>query len=210
MNRGRQRHGARMRRRSALRFGVALTALLVAPAHTPYQQWVVYRRRVLLIGSSRDDPTGYGLGRQVAETLAHHLPESRSRASRAPTAQRLASLIATDQMDVAVLPWPDAIAMAGGKPPFAEIGQVALTVLYGFEDHVLVGRADFPVSHAYLVSQTLDRAMGPVPGATLQMEQSGNALPLHSGTRDYVLGRPMPDIVQVTAEDHDHPHGHGN
>ena len=91
MNRGRQRHGARMLRRSALRFGVALTALLVAPAHTPYRQWVVYRRRVLLIGSSRDDPTGYRLGRQVAETLAHHLPESRSRASRAPTARAAAA-----------------------------------------------------------------------------------------------------------------------
>lgn len=164
---------------------------------------------MLLIGSSRDDPAGYELGRRVAETLAHELPESHSRASRAPTAQRLASLIATDQLDVAVLPWSDGIALAEGSPPFAGTGPVALTALYGFGDHVLVGRADFPASHAYLVSGTLDRSLGSASGDGLRMDGRGGALPLHSGTRAYALGHPMPDSVPAPAEDHDHPHSHG-
>lgn len=189
---------------------MALTAWLAASAHTPYQQWVVYRRRVLLIGSSRDDPAGYELGRQVAETLAKELPESRSRASRAPTAERLASLIATDQMDVAVLPWSDGVALVEGSPPYAGIGPVALTALYGLGDHVLVGRADFPASHAYLVSGILDRVLGSASGDGLRMEKWGGTLPLHSGTRDYAMGRPIPDSVPVVADDHDHPHSHGD
>ena len=64
-------------RRSIIRLGIAAGAALFAAGHTPYEQWVVYRRRVLLIGSSRDDPEGYRLGRHVAEILARDLPESR-------------------------------------------------------------------------------------------------------------------------------------
>lgn len=203
------RYPAAMGRRAALRLAGAAAAAVVCSAHTPYQQWVVYRRRVLLVGSSRDDPAGYSLGRQIAETLARHLPESRSRVSRAPSAQRLASLIATDQMDVAVLPRADGRALAEGEPPFAAYGAVPLSLLYGFEGHVLVCRADFPASHAYLVSRTLDETMAAVPGSTLGMAGPEGALTLHPGSRDYVLGRPLPEAEELAAGDHDHPHGHG-
>ncbi len=197
-------------RRSALRLGSAAAAGLICSAHTPYRQWVVYRRRVLLIGSSRDDPDGYGLGRGIAEILAIQLPESRSRVSRAPTRQRLASLIATDQLDVAVLPRADGRALAEGRPPFTEIGAVALSVLYGFENHLLLCRVDFPTSHAYLVSSTLDESMAEVPGATLSVADSDGKLELHPGTRDYFTGRPLPEFEKLAAEEHDHSHGHGH
>ena len=195
-------------RRGTLRFGVALTALLAASGHTPYEQWVVYRRRVLLIGSSRDDPAGYELGRQVAETLALHLPDSRSRVSRAPTAQRLAGLIATDQLDVAVLPWPDAAALSEARPPFDAFGGVALAGLFGFEAHVLACRADFPDRHAYLVSRTLESALGATATGSL-MAGSQSAIPVHPGTRDHALGRPVPAVGDRAPEDHDHDHGAG-
>jgi len=204
------RHRIAFGRRTALRLGTAVAATLLCSAHTPYRQWVVYRRRVLLVGSSRDDPAGYRLGREIAETLARHLPESRSRVSRAPTAQRLASLIATDQMDVAVLPRADGDALAEGRPPFAEIGAVALSVLYGFEGHVLLCRADFPASHAYLISRTLDETMAAVSGASLSLAQPENTMALHPGSREYVLGRPLPEVEELAAEGHDDLHGHGH
>jgi len=203
------RYPVALGRRSALRLASAVAAALFCSAHTPYQQWVVYRRRVLLVGSSRDDPAGYGLGREIAETLARHLPESRSRVSRAPSAQRLASLIATDQMDVAVLPRAAGRALADGTPPYAAFGAVPLSLLFGFEHHVLVCRADFPATHAYLVSRTLDETMAAVPGAALGMADPEGVLALHPGSRDYLLGRPLPEAAELAA-DHGQPHDHGN
>ena len=202
--------GPRVDRRSTIRLAVAATALLLATGHTPYEQWVVYRRRVLLIGSSRDDPQGYQLGRQVAEMLARDLPESRSRVSRAPTAGRLASLMATDQMDFAVLPWTDGAALAAGHPPYADLGGVALSGLFGFDSHVLVCLADVPATHAYLISRTLDRAIGPGSGGGFAMAKAGGALTLHPGALEYVAGRPMPEADLQSAEGIETPHHHGD
>ncbi len=196
-------------RRTTIRLGIAAGALLFAAAHTPYQQWVVYRRRVLLIGSSRDDPEGYALGRRIAETLARDLPESRARASRAPTAGRLANLIATDQMDFAVLPWHEAAALATGRPPHADLGGVALTGLFGFQDHVLIGVADVPATHAYLVARTVHEAFSAEPVGGFAMAKAGGAIALHPGAQDFVAGRPMPEPDRDSAEGASPAHDHG-
>lgn len=193
-----------------IRLGIAAAAALFAAAHTPYEQWVVYRRRVLLLGSSRDDPEGYRLGRHVAEILARDLPESRARVSRAPTAQRLAGLIATDQMDFAVLPWSAGAALASGRPPYAELGGVALKGLFGFETHVLVCLSGVPAAHAYLVSRTVDGAIGPDYGGGLEMAKAGGALTLHPGALEYVAGRPVPEMAPQAADGLDTPHHHGD
>ncbi len=191
-----------------IRLGIAAGAALFTAAHTPYEQWVVYRRRVLLIGSSRDDPEGYRLARHVAEILGRDLPESRARVSRAPTAQRLASLIATDQMDFAVLPWSAGAAMASGRTPYADLGGVPLKGLFGFETHVLVCLAGVPAAHAYLVSRTVDGAIGPDSGGGLAMAKAGGALTLHPGALEYVAGRPMPEMDSQAAEGLEAPHHH--
>lgn len=197
-------------RRSTIRFGIAGAAALFLPAHTPYEQWVVYRRRVLLIGSSRDDPEGYGLARQVAATLAEDLPESRARASRAPTAGRLADLIATDQLGYAVLPWSQAAALVRGRPPFGDLDGVALTGLFGFEGHVLVGRPDVPASHAYLIARTLDRAHGSATGERFGLAKAEGDLALHPGVQDYVAGREMPEPAHAAFEEAEPGHDHGD
>ncbi len=195
-------------RRSTIQFGVAAAAAMLLPAHTPYEQWVVYRRRVLLIGSSRDDPEGYGLARQVAATLAADLPESRARASRAPTAGRLADLIATDQLGYAVLPWSQGAALAHGRSPFARLGGVALAGLFGFDGHVLAARPDVPASHSYLIARALDRANGSAPGGRFDMARAEGAVALHPGVRDYVAGRDMPEPAHAAVEEAEPGHHH--
>ena len=199
-------------RRSTIRFGIAGAAALLLTAHTPYEQWVVYRRRVLLIGSSRDDPEGYALARQVAATLAEDLPESRARASRAPTAGRLADLIATDQLGYAVLPWSQGTALVRGRPPFANLGGVALAGLFGFEGHVLVGRPDVPASHAYLIARTLDRANGSATAERFGLAKAEGVLALHPGVQDYVAGREIPEPAHAAFEEaeQEHHHDHGD
>jgi hypothetical protein len=95
-------------RRRTLRLALLGALSLLAGGHAPYGQWGVYRKRYLLILTSRDDATSYELGTQIAAVLAERLPESRARVSRAPHKQRIASLISSKQMDVAVMPRDDA------------------------------------------------------------------------------------------------------
>ena len=66
----------RMLRRKFLQACLIATAWFVAGAHTPYRQWQVYRRRHLLIGTSKADEPTYPLGQKVAELLATHLPRA--------------------------------------------------------------------------------------------------------------------------------------
>lgn len=135
-----------------------LGAALAAPAlaHTPYRQWVIYRRKHLLIGCHRGDDAGYARAKAVVETLATHLPDARARAARAPSAPRLAGLIATDQMDVAVLHTDAAMGMAEASGPFESYGPQPLTTLARLGDtHLLVAHSRFKGAHAGLVSEAL-------------------------------------------------------
>jgi TRAP-type uncharacterized transport system substrate-binding protein len=180
-----------MDRRRFIRLGLCGAALVLTSGHTPYRQWVVYRKRRLLIGTSRADAPSYPLGKQVAETLLTYLPESKARASRAPDPWRLASLLSTAQMDVAILSATDAAAMVEGRAPFADFGGVALSGLFGLGDYLLVARADFPARHAYLVSRTLYEHRASIPDAR-PLKAAVGALPIHPGTLAYQRGEPLP------------------
>ena len=167
--------------------------------HTPYRQWVVYRKRRLLIGTSRADAPTYDLGRQVADSLATHLPESRARTSRAPDPWRLASLISSGQLDVGILSAGDALALMEGRPPFTDFGGVPLRALFTLGDYLLVARAEFPAHHAYLVSQTLDEHGLAAAGGGLA-GMAGKAVPIHPGTLAYARGLPQPEAAPAAME----------
>ena len=188
-----------MDRRHFVRLGLCGAALVLTSGHTPYRQWVVYRKRRLLIGTSRADAPTYPLGKQVAETLLTYLPESKARASRAPDPWRLASLLSTAQLDVAILSAADAAALLQGRPPFADFGGVALAGLFGFGTYLLVSRAEFPERHAYLVSRTLAESGEAIPGARTLAAGEG-ALPVHPGTLAYQQGLPLPELAEAVEE----------
>jgi hypothetical protein len=178
-----------MNRRKVL---VAFTALLPAlplHAHTPYRQWKVYRQRYLLILSSRDDARSDELADRFATALRERLPDSRAQAARAPHVQRIASLISSKQMDVAMLSLNNARLLARGDPPFEETGVVPLRSLVQDGEHLLVCREDFPARHAYLVSEALLRNL---PGVNAP-EQSSDTVPVHSGTLSFLRGEPLAD-----------------
>lgn len=174
-----------------LRLAAGSGAWLLLAAHTPYRQWEVYRRRHLLILTHRGDPGTFEIGARVASVLARHLPASQAEVTRAPHGERVASLISTKQMDVAVLSRADAVALKLGRAPFADYGPMELRTLVVLGGYLLVCRRDFPARHAYLVVKTLagHRAELPVklaPGA------KGDAVPSHRGARAFFEGRPQP------------------
>jgi TRAP-type uncharacterized transport system substrate-binding protein len=203
-------------RRGAL--GAALGAALLGVwarlgrAHTPYRQWQVYRKRHLLIVASKTDPAAYETGSALAAALAEHLPESKARPSRAPSLERVASLVASKQMDVAVLTPAQAAALVDGRAAFHGAEAVALRALFATARHLLVCRADFPAAHAYLVVQTLDRRRAELALAGARVpDPAQSPVPVHEGALAYLQGRPLPGAARLGEEpkdalEQDHPH----
>jgi len=127
----------------------------VLQAHTPYGQWDSYRTRHLQVLTSRSDLVGDAVADEWVAVLAEHLPKSKAVVSRARNFQRVASLLKTDQAKVAVLSYEQAQSMFNGDTPFEEFGPIALQVLLGNGEYLLVTRDDLPVQHGYLVVDTL-------------------------------------------------------
>lgn len=177
-----------MNRRAFLWVPVLLAGWQAAGAHTPYRQWVVYRKKHLLIGAHRADPATYDLARKLAAVLAHSLPKSRCRVARAPTAQRLASLIGTDQLDVAVLDPADAIAMLNGSGRFEPYGPISIRQLARIGGRLLVAHERLPARHAWLIAATLDQTKT-IDMRKLEPEPD---ISWHSGALSYLRGKPQP------------------
>ena len=186
-----------MTRRVLLQTLAAGVALVALAAHTPYKQWAVYRKRHLLILTSRGDPGSFALGQRVAEVLAAELPASRADVTRAPHWARVASLITTGQMDVALMTRPGAAALMTGDAPFADYGPYPLRALVGIGDYLLVCRATFPERHAYLVARTLSDHRARLPVALSPAGGGGAAadatVPTHPGAIAFFSGRPAPE-----------------
>ncbi len=179
-----------MNRRRALELILLAAGSVALGGHTPYGQWAVYRRKHLLIGCHRADAETYRLAKDVVAALETHLPTAAPRVARAPMAGRIASLIGTGQMEVAVLGWPDAVGMLRGASPFEPYGAVRLRLLAPIGSRALVASADFPERHAWLV------AHGVSDGGLVDLWFGLRAYPLpwHSGARDFFWGRPEPAV----------------
>ena len=178
-----------IRRRRLLGVGLAAAAGLLLGGHTPYKQWVVYRRKHLLIGCHKADPRTYDLAKQTEALLAEHLPAAQARVARAPDAGRLASLLSTGQMDVAVLGAADAVAMAKGIGAFAPYGQTALRVLIPLDDRILIAQAGFPSRYAWLLTGALAGTALTTAAPDVAVD---HGVPWHPGSVDFLQGRPEP------------------
>ena len=180
-----------MRRRRVLRLGLLAAAALAVGGHTPYPQWVVYRRRNLFIVAGRTDEAAVALARAAAAILAARLPASKAQATRATDVLRVGSLIATRQLDLAILKGEEAAALLDGSGPFATIGAAPLRAVFAFGAHLLVARDDFRARHAYLVAETLDRFRDELP-ARAPVGAPTSAVPPHPGAAAYFGGLPPP------------------
>jgi hypothetical protein len=187
-------------RRSTLRLALLGAVSLFAGGHAPYGQWGVYRRRYLLILTTRDDPTGQELGTRIAAVLAERLPESRARVSRAPHKERIASLLSSKQMDVAIMHRNDAADLRAGASPFDDYGPMPLHTIIAVGDYRLVCRDDFPSRHAWLIAEALSKHPHSIK---VTGEATDARVPLHPGAEAYFSGRPLPAPEPAAEADHD-------
>lgn len=142
-----------MKRRDCLK---NMGAIALFPlAHTPFPQWKVYRKLHLFIVVNRENARAYDLGQAIAHVLADEIPESRARVTRARDLWRLASLISTHQLDVALLPRAELTAWQSQTPPYNQLQPTQLNELFEIDGYVLISRDDFRPDHAALIKATL-------------------------------------------------------
>jgi NMT1 family protein len=144
-----------MNRRALLRLiGIAAAAGGVM-GHSPYRQWQAYRKGRLIIVTSAAEPASYPLGEAVATLLAGHLSESRALAARAADSLEIVKLLASHQLDLAILGAADARDAYEGRGRFAADGALPLRALAVLGSHLLVCREDFPAATAEAIASTL-------------------------------------------------------
>jgi hypothetical protein len=180
-----------MQRRAALKLAGAGLAWLLGSAHTPYGQWQVYRRRHLMIGTSKADGPSYPIGQRIAGVLVTNLPESSARVTRGPDAWRLASLLTSGQIEVVLLRTVEVVALRDGRPPFEAFGATRLCSLFAFGERWLVCRPDFPERHAWLVVEAL-ASHGDMTLGGRVADAASSPVPVHPGALAFVRGAPLP------------------
>ena len=177
-----------MKRRSLLGLvAVVASAPLQVHSHTPYQQWMVYRKKHLLIGCHREDLRTWELAKEVTGVLDKELPDARARIARAKTRGRLASLLGTEQLQTALLSPETAGNMVDGRNGFEPYGEIALKTLAVVEKHVLVCRADFPKRHAWQLAHALQGKY------QLNQRYLPQDVPMHPGALAMHDGQAIPD-----------------
>jgi TRAP-type uncharacterized transport system substrate-binding protein len=179
-----------MKRRQVLRIAAAAGAWLALSGHSPYRQWDVYRKVRLVILVSAAQPEAVKLGGAVAALYAKRLPQSRATIARARDTNDLARLVASKQLEIALMSEPDAHALLMGEAPFADNGKVALRSLAQLGDYVMVCRDDLPDASAYmLVEATVDHwkeiDAGLVRSAHSPRPRADTRLPLHPGAAQF-------------------------
>ena len=179
-----------MNRRELLRLAAASGLWLVLTGHSPYRQWDVYRKARLVVLVSAEEVASVQLGQAIAELLAKHLPESRATMARARDTKDVVRLLASKQLDTALMREEDAAAAFAGSGRFADNGKVPLRTLAQFGPYLFVCRDELPKAHGYQIAETIAEhwraidaklvaeAPGPKPLSSVR-------IPIHSGALEY-------------------------
>jgi TRAP-type uncharacterized transport system substrate-binding protein len=184
-----------MERRALLRLAGAGALWLGLAAHSPYRQWEVYRKARLVVLVSAAENDSVLLGGRLAAIYQEQLPASGATMARARDTNDALRLIASRQLDVAILRSTDAHAAFTGERPYGDNGALPLRALAALGDYLFVCREDLPAASAYLLTEALAKrwrdidpalvraARGPRPRAPL-------AIPLHPGAQEYYRDHP--------------------
>ena len=179
------------RRFIAFLSGASVLPLLpLAQAHTPYRQWKVMRERFLLVHSYRTDIQTDVLADRIVATFDRLLPKAQARVARARNAERVGSLITTQQAMLAVMSRSDAIDLYNAENGFRGFNKHAIRAIGEKDDYVMISSSVFPEHHAWLVAAAVFDHANPA-GKTLEAPETSFPIPLHQGASNYLQGLPL-------------------
>jgi hypothetical protein len=184
-----------MNRRSLLRLAVASGSWLLLTGHSPYRQWEVYRKVRLIVLVNAEEEASVQLGQAIAALLAKHLPESKAMMARARDINDVVRLIASKQLETALLREDDAAAAFMGIGRFADNGKVPLRALAQCGAYVFACRDDLPRSNGYQIAETITERWKEIDsklvnGAANPRPISSMRIPVHTGAVEYYEEHP--------------------
>ena len=160
-------------------FSVSVSPIL---AHTPYNQWIIYRQKHLIIASTKP---GYSAAVEIATVLRKHLPKSKARVARTANNKRLMSLFTTKQIPMIFLhkdevaAWKKSWKMTHEKKAHEKKSRKQedgdklsgdklygdklygahdfskLRLVFPYLDYRLISNKSFPKDHAILIAESL-------------------------------------------------------
>ncbi len=181
-------------RRNLARLIAATMAMVAVGAHTPYGQWTVYRQFFFVLLGFLSDRHAVGGAEARAVGLARELPESHARMTRASDPVRIASLLATGQLDVAIVSRSEAAGMSSGSGAYRAVGPVPIRTLAELGAHFFVTVETLKERHAYLLAAAVEHLRSSLPVVAAEATSSQPlTLPEHPGAAAYRGGAPLPD-----------------
>ena len=185
-----------MDRRTLLRLAAASGSWLLLTGHSPYRQWEVYRKVRLIVLVDAEEETSVQLGRAIAALLAKHLPESKAMMARARDLRDVVRLIASKQLDTALLHEQDAAAALMGVGAFADNGKVPVRALAQCGAYVFACRDDLPRSNGYQIAGTMTERWSEIDarlvnGSPNPRPPSSMRIPIHVGAFEYYEDHPQ-------------------
>ena len=149
-------------------------------AHSPWGQYQVYRRKHLLILSTREDAPSYPYSRKLVETLNATVPTASARPARAVDLERVYNLLRTDQFQFALLSNANVEMMINATGQFEGRPKVDLRTVFRFGDLRFVVRQDFPDNLVAVVTHGIVEAL-PVFRDAVDLETLKADPTLHPG-----------------------------
>ena len=185
-----------MNRRTLLRLAAASGSWLLLTGHSPYRQWEVYRKARLIVLVNSEEAASAQLGLAIAALLAKHLPESKAMMARARDINDVVRLIASKQLDTALLREEDAAAAFMGAGRFADNGKVPLRALAQCGTYVYACRDDMPRSNGYQIAETIVERWKEIDsrlvnGSPSPRPSSSMRIPVHPGALEYYEDHPQ-------------------
>ena len=127
-------------------------------AHAPWGQHEVYRQIHMLLMCSKTDKGAFEFTKSLAIIFEEYLPEAKARAARARDPERLANLLITNQIPLAII---SNSFLSKLKKEDLEIFDELLehsNTIYTFKNMSLISNIKFPENHIVFIAEALNKA----------------------------------------------------
>ena len=127
-------------------------------AHAPWGQHEVYRQMHMLLMCSKTDKGAFEFTKKLKIILDEYLPEAKARAARARDSERLADLLITNQIPLAVI--SNTFLSRLKKEDFKIFKELLMhsNTIYTFENMSLISHREFPDNHIIFIANALSKA----------------------------------------------------
>jgi TRAP-type uncharacterized transport system substrate-binding protein len=166
------------RRALALCF-IALAGLLL-PGHSPYAQWYAYRAKHLVVVTDGQRPGAMELATTVASAVTAKWPESKAVAAEARSPAEALHLLATGQLQLALVRSADARDAMEGRGWFTGEEKLPLRAIAVLGTDVLIVLQTYPRDRA----QRLARAIADSTALASRVSTGSAGIPFHPGALD--------------------------